>query len=175
MTAKTVPQQDIHVVLVEPAIPQNTGNIARLTAATNTKLHLIEPLGFTISDRQLKRAGLDYWDQVQLSIHTSWQKFLDATGARREQLFFLSTHGKQSLYEAHFLETTFLVFGNETSGLPKSWYEEYREQLFAIPMDNPKVRSLNISSAVAVTVYEAKRRNICNSENANSISYKLVR
>lgn len=151
---------NIHVVLVEPAIPQNTGNIARLTAATNTKLHLIEPLGFTISDRKLKRAGLDYWDQVQLSIHTSWQNFLAKTGANRENLFFLSTHGKQSLYDARFLETTYLIFGNETSGLPKSWYEEYHEQLFAIPMENPKVRSLNIASAVAITVYEAKRRSL---------------
>ncbi len=148
----------VNIVIVAPMIPQNTGNVARLSAANRTVLHLIEPLGFSLSDRYLKRAGLDYWSEVQLELHPSWEQFLEKCNPTRDQLWFLTTRGKRSHFEASFAEGDFLVFGNEVSGLPEPLYASYSDRFLRIPMENPRVRSLNLSSAVAAVFYEAKRQ-----------------
>ena len=146
------------IVLVEPLIPQNTGTIARLTAATYTDLHLVEPLGFELSDRYLKRAGLDYWPEVKLSVHKNWESFLETTGFTRERLWFFSTKGEKSFYQASFQNDHALVFGNESAGLGKFFHESYPDRRLLIPMDNPKIRSLNLSNAASIVLYEARRQ-----------------
>lgn len=148
----------LHVVLVHPDIPQNTGNIARLTAATYTPLHLIEPLGFEISDRQLKRAGLDYWPEVQLHQHKNWEAFLETTGCSEGKLWIFTTHATRCYTQARFQDEDFLVFGSETRGLPNNFHQRYEKRRLLIPMDNPRVRSLNLSSAAALVLYEARRQ-----------------
>jgi tRNA (cytidine/uridine-2'-O-)-methyltransferase len=144
------------IVLYEPQIPPNTGNIARLCAATGIRLHLIGPLGFKITDRHLKRAGLDYWDHVNVQVHHSLRAFLATVP--RVRVFFFSKRAGRSYVQARFPEDSVLVFGSETAGLPEWVFEEYSEQLWSIPMFNPAVRSLNLSSAVAVVTYEALRQ-----------------
>ena len=146
----------MEVCLVEPRIPPNTGNIARLCAALDIPLHLIEPLGFEITDKTLKRAGLDYWPLVQLHRHPSLDACL--TRLSKDQMFFFSVHASQSLWEARFSRNSLLVFGSETSGLPESLANRYPDRFYRIPMLDRGVRSLNLSSAVAVAVYEALRQ-----------------
>jgi tRNA (cytidine/uridine-2'-O-)-methyltransferase len=146
----------MHVVLVEPKIPPNTGNIARLCAATKTKLHLVGELGFEITDRRVKRAGLDYWKHVQIERHSSLKQFLGGIQATR--LFFFSTKGKMPYVQARFQEDDFLIFGSETSGLPKWILEQYSDGVFRIPILCSGVRSLNLSNAVAIIAYEALRQ-----------------
>ncbi len=146
----------MHVVLVEPEIPPNTGNIARLCAATNTPLHLVEPLGFRLTDSRLRRAGLDYWHAVTVVRHPSLRTFLE--GKTRETLFFLSKHGAEPYWNAPFGTESHLVFGSETRGLPDWVFEEYPDRIWTIPMENSAVRSLNLSNAVAVVLYEALRQ-----------------
>ncbi|GIW51000.1 MAG: putative tRNA (cytidine(34)-2'-O)-methyltransferase [Gemmatimonadales bacterium] len=143
------------VVLIEPKIPPNTGNIARLCAATDTSLHLIEPLGFSLDDDELSRAGLDYWDAVDLWVHPSWKEFREAIS--RERCLYFSAHGRRSYWEAPYRENSVLVFGNETDGLPLRIREKHPERVFRIPM-RPAVRSLNLATAVAVVLYEAIRQ-----------------
>jgi tRNA (cytidine/uridine-2'-O-)-methyltransferase len=147
------------VVLVQPEIPPNTGNVIRLTANTATQLHLVEPLGFRMEDRELKRAGLDYHEYAQVSVHRNWaacRAALEAQSARR--YFALTTSAKRSVYDARFKPGDVLVFGNETSGLPAFVLADFPdEHRLAIPM-RAGVRSLNLSNAVAVTVYEAWRQ-----------------
>ena len=154
----TDPAQTLHIVLVEPLIPQNTGTIARLTAATYTKLHLIEPLGFELSDKYLKRAGLDYWPEVDLTVYSSWGEFLEKTGFRPERLWFLSKFGKKGFQSVQYALGDALVFGNETSGLAEHFHQTYGERLLRIPMENPNVRSLNLSNAASIVLYEARRQ-----------------
>ena len=149
---------NLHVVLVQPLIPPNTGNIARLTAATRVKLHLIEPLGFELTDRYLKRAGLDYWPETQVNTYSSWETFLEDSHCKSEQLWLFSTHAACSYYEAAYKSGDYLVFGNETHGLAKEFHERYAERRVQIPMDNPKVRSLNLSTSVGIALYEARRQ-----------------
>ena len=144
------------VVLVEPQIPPNTGNIARLCAATHTSLHLVGQLGFGTTDRHLKRAGLDYWEFVKVFQHPDIGSFLDAIPHRR--LFFFSTRGTSTYLKASFSEDSFLVFGSETKGLPSWIFDRYPEQIWRIPILHPRVRSLNLASAVSVVVYEALRQ-----------------
>lgn len=146
----------MQIVLVEPQIPPNTGNIARLCAATDTPLHLVRPLGFEITDRHLKRAGLDYWQWVQVQVHDSLDEFLRKAGSSR--LFFFSKKVSRSYSEAHFEKDDWLVFGSEVSGLPKRLFQEYAERFYCIPMFNPNVRSINLASAVAIVAYEALRQ-----------------
>lgn len=146
------------IVLVEPLIPQNTGSIARLTAATRTELHLIEPLGFELSDRYLKRAGLDYWPEVNLTVHPSWDAFLTAPGNPGAELYFLSTHGTTSYLERSYGPDAAFVFGNEAHGLAPSFHERYADRMLRIPMENPRVRSLNLSCAAGIVLYEARRQ-----------------
>lgn len=147
------------VVLVQPEIPPNTGNVIRLTANTATELHLVEPLGFRMDDRELKRAGLDYHEYAQVRVHAGWthcRAALDAPSPRR--YFALTTSATRSLYDATFLPGDVLVFGRESAGLPADVLAAFApEQRLAIPM-RPGVRSLNLSNAVAVTVYEAWRQ-----------------
>ena len=150
------------VVLVHPEIPPNTGNVIRLTANTATELHLVEPLGFRMDDRELKRAGLDYHEYARVVVHRDWaacRTALDPTGLRR--FWALTTAGARSLFEAQFQPGDVLVFGRETAGLPDAITAEFApDQRLRIPM-RPGVRSLNLSNAVAVTVYEAWRQQAC--------------
>ena len=146
----------MHVVLVEPQIPPNTGNIARLCAATQLPLHLVGQLGFKMTDAYLKRAGLDYWKYVQVSCHPSLEEFLEGIPSTRLSLF--SKRADKAYVEASFGEGDFLVFGSETKGLPSWLFERYPERTWRIPIFHPQVRSLNLSTAVAVVVYEALRQ-----------------
>ncbi len=145
----------LNVALIEPKIPPNTGNIARLTAATDTSLHLIEPMGFSLDDRELRRAGLDYWDEVDLWVHPHWRAFREAMD--RERCLYFSAHGKRSFWEAPFQPNSCLVFGNETDGMPARILEKYPDRSYHIPMTGA-VRSLNLATAVAVVLFEAMRQ-----------------
>ncbi len=146
----------MRIILVHPQIPPNTGNVARLCAATRIALHLVEPLGFEISDRQLKRAGLDYWQHLKLQLHASLEEALSEIP--EERLFFFSKKAAPSYVEAEFGEGSALVFGNETQGLPERLFEKHPDRFWRIPIFHPGVRSLNLSSAVAIAAYEALRQ-----------------
>ena len=146
------------VVLVAPEIPPNTGNVIRLTANTATELHLVEPLGFRMDDRDLRRAGLDYHEYARVAVHADWGACRDALGSRMARAFALTTGAERSLYDTRFVPGDVLVFGCETRGLPQALLAEFpRDRRVAIPM-RPGVRSLNLSNAVAVAVYEAWRQ-----------------
>jgi tRNA (cytidine/uridine-2'-O-)-methyltransferase len=142
----------LHVVLVEPQIPPNTGNVARLCAATGCALHLVEPLGFSIDDRALKRAGLDYWHAVDLRVHASLDAFL---GTWDGPLWLVSTRGARAYTAAAFARGDGLVFGKETSGLPRALLEARPDRTLRIPMRAQGVRSINLSTAVGVVTYAA--------------------
>jgi tRNA (cytidine/uridine-2'-O-)-methyltransferase len=142
----------LHIALIEPQIPPNTGNIARLCAATGTSLHLIEPLGFSLADTELKRAGLDYWDAVDSWIHPSWRHFREVVAPDR--CLYFSAHGEHPFWDAPFADRRCLVFGNESDGLPQRIREKHPERVFRIPMTNA-VRSLNLATAVGIVLYEA--------------------
>ncbi len=146
----------MHVVLFEPEIPPNTGSVARLCAATRTPLHLIEPLGFVIDDKHLKRAGLDYWPLVDVQLHKSWNEFLRSTAAKR--LMFFSKRSTQSYTRAHYTEDDYLVFGPETRGLPQKLLDANQDRSYRIPILAEGVRSLNLSNAVSIVLYEALRQ-----------------
>jgi len=158
-SVSSVPQAAaLNVVLVEPEIPQNTGNVARTCAATGASLHLVRPLGFSTDDRHLKRAGLDYWDKLDIHYHDSIAAFMgEAARAPGAQFWLLSTKGARSYAEIRFGAPCYLVFGRETSGLPEWFIREHADRCFRIPM-RPAIRSLNLSNAVAVVVYEALRQ-----------------
>lgn len=145
----------MNIVLVEPEIPQNTGNIARTCAATGANLHLVEPLGFSISDKYLKRAGLDYWNMVKVSVYPD----LDAFFARHSgsPMFFVSTKGEKIYSGVDYPEDCFILFGKETKGLPEKLLEQNYDRCIRIPMIEG-ARSLNISNAAAVVLYEALRQ-----------------
>lgn len=145
----------LSVALIEPRIPPNTGNIARLCAAADTTLHLIEPLGFTLDDEQVRRAGLDYWPHVDLWRHPDWFAFRAAVG--RERCLYFSAHGTRPYTEAPVQGNSVLVFGNETDGMPERIRAKHPDRLFRIPM-RPVVRSLNLATAVGIVLYEAIRR-----------------
>lgn len=146
----------MHVVLYQPEIPPNTGSVARLCAATLTPLHLIEPLGFKIDDKHLKRAGLDYWEFVDLHVHNSWQQFLQKSAGK--QLFYFSKKASRSYTQVSFAQDDYLVFGPETRGLPEEWIALNAERALRIPMMGRGVRSLNLSNAVAIVLYEGLRQ-----------------
>ncbi len=146
----------INIVLTEPDIPQNSGNIARLCAANNFNLFLVGELGFTLSDRHLKRAGLDYWEYVRMQ-HISWDAFnmmLKDTDAERVHL--LTKHGKQSYTTMTPRRGDYFIFGSETDGLPNRLLEKYKERWFVIPMENKNVRSLNLATSVGIVAYHAR-------------------
>ena len=146
----------MHIVLYQPEIPPNTGSIARLCAATRTPLHLIAPLGFKIDDKHLKRAGLDYWKYVDLHLHKSWEDFLRAHG--KERLLFFSKKSKRSYIQADFQPDDYLIFGPETRGLPEDLLAANKDRAYVIPMMHPEVRSLNLSNAVSIVLYEGLRQ-----------------
>ena len=146
----------MHVVLLEPEIPPNTGSVARLCAATLTTLHLIEPLGFKIDDKHLKRAGLDYWEFVDLRVHKSWAEFHRQIDSQK--LLYFSKKATRSYITARYREDDFLVFGPETRGLPQALLDKYPERCYLIPMMGTGVRSLNLSNAVSIVLYEALRQ-----------------
>jgi tRNA (cytidine/uridine-2'-O-)-methyltransferase len=143
----------LHVALVEPEIPPNTGNVARLCAATGCALHLVEPLGFRIDDRELKRAGLDYWHNVALAVHPSLDAFLEATASLNR--WFFSTRATRRYDEAAFAPDDVLVFGKETKGLPRELIESNPDRALRIPMREGSVRSINLSTAVGIATYAA--------------------
>ena len=146
----------LHVALIEPQIPPNTGNIARLCAATDSSLHLIGRLGFSLDDRDLKRAGLDYWDNVDIWQHPEWREFRNAIS--RDRCLYFSANAENSLWDAVIPPNACLVFGNETQGMPERILEKHPERCYRIPMEGP-VRSLNLASAVSVVLYEGLRQN----------------
>ena len=147
----------LHVALVSPEIPPNTGNVARLCAATGCALHLIEPLGFRIDDRELKRAGLDYWHSVNVVVHESLDAFLAASD--RLQRWFFSTRGTSIYTQAPFAKGDVLVFGPETKGLPKELLDRYPDRTLRIPMRPDSVRSINLSTAAGIATYAALEKN----------------
>jgi len=144
------------IVLLRPEIPHNTGAIGRLCVGLGVRLNLVRPLGFHLDDRAVERAGLDYWPYLDLAVHDTWEDYLAAE--RPKRFFFLSTHGKKSLYDCSFAEGDALVFGNESSGLPKEFYERYRTSLFRIPMPGAHARSINLANAVSIAAYECWRQ-----------------
>lgn len=148
----------MHVVLLEPEIPPNTGNVARLCAATNTTLHLIEPFGFKLDDTQLKRAGMDYWQHVRWFRWRNWLDFR-AQVSPGSLLWYIESNGSKRYSDARFGRDDYLVFGRETAGLPKTLVEENRQSWLRIPMFNPNARSLNLSNCVALVLFEALRQN----------------
>ena len=145
----------IHLVLVEPEIPQNTGNIARTCACTGARLHLIKPLGFDISEKAVKRAGLDYWQYVDISVYETLDEFFAKNGD--ENLFLATTKAPRAYAEANLTGDVKLMFGKETAGLPAVLREKYRDRCIRIPMIGP-VRSLNLANSVAILCYEALRQ-----------------
>ena len=148
-----------NIVLVAPEIPQNTGTIGRLAVATDAVLHLVDPLGFSLEDKYLKRAGLDYWQFLELRRHRNWEEFLEAAGEGARLLFF-STHGERSYFDERYLPGDYLVFGRESAGLPPEFYTRYRESLRVIPMPGEHSRSLNLANAVSIVLYEALRQSV---------------
>jgi len=147
----------MNIVLVEPEIPPNTGNVARLCAATRTTLHLIEPLGFQIDDRQLKRAGMDYWELVTWHRWKNWSEFAAALPPEAK-MWFVESCGPKLYSEVNYGADDFLIFGRETAGLPKMLLEQNRERWLRIPMFNEKARSLNLSNCVSLVLFEALRQ-----------------
>lgn len=148
-----------HIVLVEPEIPPNTGNVIRLAANTACTLHLIEPLGFSMDDKHMRRAGLDYHEYATLKLHASWQAFLDAERPALNRLFALTTRATQAVHDTRFMPGDWLVFGSETRGLSDAVRQSFAPaQCLRLPMVKGQ-RSLNLSNAVAVTVFEAWRQN----------------
>lgn len=147
----------MNVVLLEPEIPPNTGNVARLCAATRTRLHLIRPLGFELSDRRLKRAGMDYWRQVDWRVWDDWSAFVRAVPAEA-RLWFIESRGPHSYAAVHFGADDYLVFGRETSGLPPALLDAHAGNWLRVPMFNPESRSLNLANCVALVLYEALRQ-----------------
>jgi tRNA (cytidine/uridine-2'-O-)-methyltransferase len=147
----------MNLVLVEPEIPPNTGNIARLCAATRTRLHLIEPLGFRLDDKTLKRAGMDYWLQVDWKRWSDWNVFHQTLppGAR---LWFIESRGTRRYSDVQYQPEDYLVFGRETAGLPRPFLEQNQDRWLRIPMFHPQARSLNLANCVALVLYEALRQ-----------------
>jgi tRNA (cytidine/uridine-2'-O-)-methyltransferase len=146
----------LNIVLIEPEIPNNTGNIGRLALASGSNLHLVKPFGFEIDDTRLKRAGLDYWQHLQVTYYENIEEFFSKN--KRENMVFLSSHGTKTHWDITFEDNMFLVFGKESVGLPKSIIETNANLLFKIPLYSEHVRSLNLANAVGIVVYEGLRK-----------------
>lgn len=146
----------LNIVLIEPEIPNNTGNIGRLALASGSNLHLVKPFGFEITDTRLKRAGLDYWQHLNLHYYENIDAFF--TKNKGAQMVFLSSHGKKNHWDIAFKDDMFLVFGKESVGLPKSLLEKHEDHLFKIPLFSNHVRSLNLANAVSIVIYEGVRQ-----------------
>lgn len=147
----------LHIVFVEPEIPPNTGNIARTCAATNTKLHLVKPLGFDISEKAVKRAGLDYWPYVDLEIHESLDDFMDKYKDKRK--FLATTKGGRIYTDFEYMDDDMFLFGRETKGLPRDFIAQNEEMAIRIPMsENTRLRSFNLSNSANIILFEALRQ-----------------
>jgi tRNA (cytidine/uridine-2'-O-)-methyltransferase len=147
----------LNIVLFEPEIPQNTGNIARTCAATGSNLHLIKPLGFSMADKYLKRAGLDYWDLVNITYYEDFDEFLSKT--KGKDVFISTTKESRFYTDVTYSDDCFIMFGKETAGLPDCIHQEYKNSRIKIPMiDNVKARSLNLANSVNIIMYEALRQ-----------------
>lgn len=142
----------LNIVLIEPEIPNNTGNIGRLALASGSNLHLVKPFGFTIDDARLKRAGLDYWQHLSVTYYENIEEFFKIHGDKN--MAFLSSHGTKNHWDIPFKEDLFLIFGKESKGLPKPLIKKHENQLFKIPLYSEHVRSLNLANAVSIVVYE---------------------
>ena len=149
----------LNIVLVEPEIPQNTGNIVRTCAALGAKLHLVYPLGFSISEKQVKRAGLDYWDKLEIEEHESFKKFLEKYKPEENNMFFVTTKGKHVYSDVDYsnMNEVFALFGKETKGLPEDILLKYIDKTIRIPM-REGLRSLNLSNSVAIVAYDIFRQ-----------------
>ena len=148
----------LNIVLVEPEIPQNTGNIARTCAAIGAKLHLVYPLGFSISERQVKRAGLDYWDKLDIEEHMNLESFLEKYKPEENNMYFVTTKGKHIYSDPTYedMDEVFLLFGKETKGLPEDLLLKYIDKTVRIPM-RETLRSLNLANSVSIVAYEVER------------------
>ena len=144
-----------NIVLIEPEIHTNTGNIGRLSLASGSNLHLVKPFGFELSDSRLKRAGLDYWKHISLTVYDSIEEFFEKN--KNKKMAFLSSHGTKDYCSIHYEDELFLVFGKESKGLSKGITEKHPDQLYTIPIHSEHVRSLNLANAVSVVVYEGLR------------------
>jgi tRNA (cytidine/uridine-2'-O-)-methyltransferase len=144
-----------NIVLIQPEIPMNTGNIGRLALATGSTLHLVKPLGFELDDSRLKRAGLDYWQHVTLKIYESINEFFSLN--KGKEMVFLSSHAKRNYLSIAFKDEMFFVFGKESIGLPENIISENADRLYQIPIYSPYIRSLNLANAVSIVVYEGLR------------------
>lgn len=142
----------LNIVLIEPEIPNNTGNIGRLALGSGCNLHLVKPFGFEINDTRLKRAGLDYWQHVNISYYDNIEQFFNIN--KNENMVFLSSHGTKNHWDIPFKDDMFLIFGKESVGLPKSIIEKHSNQLYKIPLFSKHIRSLNLANAVGIVVYE---------------------
>ncbi len=148
---------DLHVVLVEPEIHWNTGNAGRTVLAAGAMLHLVEPLGFSLDAKQVRRAGLDYWSRVPLKLWRDWHA-LERELPSMGEPFFVSPETERTIWDARFPARSVLIFGSETQGFPESLREQHRERFFSIPMKDKTLRSLNLSTAVGITLYEVLRQ-----------------
>ena len=148
--------KEINIVLVEPEIPQNTGNIARTCACTGARLHLVRPLGFDITDKQLKRAGLDYWNDLDITYYDSLAEFMEMN--KDENLYFFTTKGQKRYSDVEYPDKSFLIFGKETKGLPEDLLNDNYDKALRIPMQS-HMRSLNLSNTVCMVTYEVLRQN----------------
>ena len=157
MAALSGAQVSLHIVLIEPQIPPNTGTIGRLALATGARLHLVRPLGFDIDDKAVRRAGLDYWKDVDLRVHEDWAACQQDIGALEERIFMLSTHARRSYTSVAYQREDVLVFGKETKGLGPSLLDGAAERAIKVPFFGA-VRSLNLSTTVGIVVYEALRQ-----------------
>lgn len=146
----------LHIVLIEPEIPNNTGNIGRLSLASGSHLHLVKPFGFELSDKRVKRAGLDYWQHLSLHTYESSDEFFEKH--RNKPMAFFSSRGKQDHWSINFEDDIFLIFGKESVGLSESITTTYADRLYRIPIDTTHVRSLNLANAVSIVVYEGLRQ-----------------
>lgn len=144
-----------NIVLIEPEIPTNTGNIGRLSLASGSNLHLVKPFGFEITDKRLKRAGLDYWKHISVFIYENIDDFY--TKNKGKQFVYFSSHGTQEYYDIDYKDDMFLIFGKESVGLPKNLVTKNTELVYTIPIYSPHIRSLNLANAVSVVVYEGIR------------------
>lgn len=145
-----------NIVLIEPEIPNNTGNIGRLALASNCTLHLVKPFGFEIDDKRLKRAGLDYWQHLTVHTYENKEEFFELH--KNEQLAYFSSHGTQEHWDIPYQKDIFLVFGKESAGLPKEITAANPEKLYKIPLYSPHIRSLNLANAVSIAIYEGLRQ-----------------
>lgn len=147
-----------HIVLHSPDIHWNTGAIGRTSVALGAKLILIEPLGFSLDEKQVRRAGMDYWQHVDLDVQPSWQAFLEAYRAKDEQMWFFSAKAETTYYDADYTRGCFLIFGSETSGLPDDIHARYQKQFVTLPQLSSKVRSLNLANTATAAAYETLRQ-----------------